>query len=177
MIFGDGAAAVVLDRRARREARHPLDAPPLRRASTPRSSGSKPRRADLRPRLTQEMLEGAKPRIFPHMEGNYVFKHAVTRFPEVIREALAANGYSVEGPRPADPPSSESSHQPDGRDGARAPRGAGVQQHRALRQHDGLLDSAGALRGDREGRVEAGALVCLAAFGAGFTWASALIRW
>jgi 3-oxoacyl-[acyl-carrier-protein] synthase III len=28
-----------------------------------------------------------------------------------------------------------------------------------------------------QGRVQVGALVCLAAFGAGFTWASALIRW
>ena len=28
-----------------------------------------------------------------------------------------------------------------------------------------------------DGRMHAGDLVCLAAFGAGFTWASALIRW
>src|SRR5256885_621074 len=48
-----------------------------------------------RPRLSPDMLEGAKPRIFPHMDGKYVFKHAVTRFPEVILEALSAHGYSV----------------------------------------------------------------------------------
>ena len=30
---------------------------------------------------------------------------------------------------------------------------------------------------EEQGRVKPGALVCLAAFGAGFTWASALIRW
>jgi 3-oxoacyl-[acyl-carrier-protein] synthase-3 len=28
-----------------------------------------------------------------------------------------------------------------------------------------------------EGRIKPGNLVCLAAFGSGFTWASALIRW
>ena len=28
-----------------------------------------------------------------------------------------------------------------------------------------------------QGRIHEGDLVCLAAFGAGFTWASALIRW
>jgi 3-oxoacyl-[acyl-carrier-protein] synthase-3 len=28
-----------------------------------------------------------------------------------------------------------------------------------------------------QGRIKAGDLVCLAAFGSGFTWASALIRW
>ena len=27
------------------------------------------------------------------------------------------------------------------------------------------------------GKVRSGTLVCLAAFGAGFTWASALVRW
>jgi 3-oxoacyl-[acyl-carrier-protein] synthase-3 len=29
----------------------------------------------------------------------------------------------------------------------------------------------------KAGRIERGDLVCLAAFGAGFTWASALMRW
>src|SRR5207249_8587495 len=29
----------------------------------------------------------------------------------------------------------------------------------------------------QEGRVRPGALVCLAAFGAGFTWGAALMRW
>ena len=28
-----------------------------------------------------------------------------------------------------------------------------------------------------EGKIKTGDLVCLAAFGSGFTWASALIRW
>jgi 3-oxoacyl-[acyl-carrier-protein] synthase-3 len=28
-----------------------------------------------------------------------------------------------------------------------------------------------------EGRVKPGSLICLAAFGAGFTWGSALVRW
>ena len=28
-----------------------------------------------------------------------------------------------------------------------------------------------------EGRIKDGSLVCLAAFGSGFTWASSLIRW
>ena len=34
-----------------------------------------------RPRLTFEMLIGERLSIFPRMEGKYVFKHAVTRFP------------------------------------------------------------------------------------------------
>ena len=41
------------------------------------------------------MLDGPGSRLWPRMEGRYVFKHAVTRFPEVIHEALEANGYTV----------------------------------------------------------------------------------
>src|SRR5207237_234109 len=48
-----------------------------------------------RPRVTAEMLSGPGSRLWPRMEGRYVFKHAVTRFPEVIQEALATNGYTV----------------------------------------------------------------------------------
>jgi len=29
----------------------------------------------------------------------------------------------------------------------------------------------------RDGRVQPGMLICLAAFGAGFTWGAALVRW
>src|SRR5207249_4550153 len=47
----------------------------------------------VRPRITEDMLDQPGSRLWPRMEGRYVFKHAVTRFPEVIREALAHNGY------------------------------------------------------------------------------------
>ena len=47
------------------------------------------------PRLSEEMLDDPGSRLWPRMEGRYVFKHAVTRFPEVVQEALAANGYTT----------------------------------------------------------------------------------
>ena len=47
-----------------------------------------------RQRLTEAMItEG---RIFPKMRGREVFRQAVSRFPEVIREALDANGLTVD---------------------------------------------------------------------------------
>jgi 3-oxoacyl-[acyl-carrier-protein] synthase-3 len=45
------------------------------------------------PRLSHEMLTAG--RHWPRMNGRYVFTHAVRRFPEVIRESLAANGMSI----------------------------------------------------------------------------------
>jgi 3-oxoacyl-[acyl-carrier-protein] synthase-3 len=47
------------------------------------------------PRVSEEMLDDPASRLWPRMEGRYVFKHAVTRFPEVVQEALAANGYTT----------------------------------------------------------------------------------
>ena len=38
----------------------------------------------MQPRVTAEMLSGPGSRLWPRMEGRYVFKHAVTRLPEVI---------------------------------------------------------------------------------------------
>jgi 3-oxoacyl-[acyl-carrier-protein] synthase-3 len=48
----------------------------------------------LVPRLTHEMMEDG--RIFPHMEGRFVFKHAVTRMPEVLLETLGAASLKIE---------------------------------------------------------------------------------
>ncbi|HYG68196.1 MAG TPA: 3-oxoacyl-ACP synthase, partial [Anaeromyxobacteraceae bacterium] len=42
------------------------------------------------PRVTKEMIDSAA--VFPHMEGQKVFKHAIVKMPEVVREALAKNG-------------------------------------------------------------------------------------
>jgi 3-oxoacyl-[acyl-carrier-protein] synthase III len=44
------------------------------------------------PRLKPEMLAGDHPAIFPRMDGKYVFKHAVTRFPEAKRWRAEVSG-------------------------------------------------------------------------------------
>ena len=47
------------------------------------------------PRLKPEDLDGDDPSVYPRMQGKFVFKHAVTRFPEVIRESLEFNGLTI----------------------------------------------------------------------------------
>ncbi len=130
-----------------------------------------------RPRITPDMLSGPGSRLWPRMEGRYVFKHAVVRFPAVIREALATNGYE-----PADLD-------------LLIPHQANLRISQLVQMELGLPDEKVFNNIERYGnttagsvpialheavlarRVRAGSLVCLAAFGAGFTWASALIRW
>jgi 3-oxoacyl-[acyl-carrier-protein] synthase-3 len=129
------------------------------------------------PRLSEELLDFPGSRLWPRMEGRYVFKHAVTRFTEVIREALDAHGYT-----PADldlliP------HQANLRISQLVALGFELPEEKVFNniQRYGNTTAASipiALHEAIEaGRVHPGSLVCLAAFGAGFTWAAALVRW
>lgn len=130
-----------------------------------------------RPRLTEAIISGAEARLFPKMEGRYVFRHAVTRFPEVIREALDANGLT-----PADI-SLFIPHQANLRISQMVALGLELAEDRVFNNIERYGNTtAGSIplalyEAIEAGRVHAGDLVCLAAFGAGFTWASTLIRW
>lgn len=119
----------------------------------------------------------AKAQNFPKMDGPAVFKRAAVKFPEVILEALSQNNL-----RPSDL-SLLIPHQ------ANLRIAQFVQQKLQLRddqvhnniQKFGNTTAASvpiALAEAWElGKIKEGNLVCLAAFGSGFTWASALIRW
>jgi 3-oxoacyl-[acyl-carrier-protein] synthase-3 len=129
------------------------------------------------PRVTEEMLEDPGSRLWPRMEGRYVFKHAVTRFPEVVQEALAANGYQTSDLDVFIP------HQANLRISEFVAGVLELPPEKVFNniQRYGNTTAASiplALYEAREaGLVKPGALVCLGAFGAGFTWAAALMRW
>ncbi|MCH8554677.1 MAG: ketoacyl-ACP synthase III [Schleiferiaceae bacterium] len=131
-------------------------------------------------RWVPEILEANDPEdisYYPYMNGNFVFKHAVVRFEEVIREALDKNGYQASDIDLLVP------HQ------ANLRISQYIQKKMRLRDEQvinnimkyGNTTAASvpiALNEAWEtGRIKPGDLVCLAAFGSGFTWASALIRW
>ncbi|MFM8348304.1 MAG: beta-ketoacyl-ACP synthase III [Bacteroidota bacterium] len=111
------------------------------------------------------------------MNGNQVFKHAVVRFMEVIHEALAANGVTKDDINLLIP------HQ------ANLRISQYIQEKMALRDdqvynnimHYGNTTAASIPIAMSEawekGKIKRNDLICLAAFGSGFTWASALIRW
>jgi len=115
--------------------------------------------------------------LFPYMDGPAVFKKAVVKFPEVIMEALRTNGIQPTDLTLLVP------HQ------ANLRISQFVQQTLKLRddqvynniQKYGNTTAASVpialCEAFEEGRLKNGDLVCLAAFGSGFTWASALLRW
>ena len=130
-----------------------------------------------RPRLPEEMISGPEGRIFPKMVGRYVFRHAVHRFPEVIREALDANGLAPSDISLLIP------HQANLRISQMVAMGLELSEEQVFNNIDRYGNTtAGSIpialyEALQAERIREGGLLCLAAFGAGFTWASALIRW
>ena len=114
---------------------------------------------------------------YPTMDGPAVFKKAVVKFPEVINEALTQNNLTTADLKLLIP------HQ------ANLRISQFVQQRLKLRDDQvfnniekyGNTTAASipiALSEAWEaGKIQKGDLVCVAAFGSGFTWASALMRW
>lgn len=125
--------------------------------------------------ITKELIE--KEDVYPNMDGQTVFKKAVVKFPEVIMEALNANNL-----QPSDI-SMLVPHQ------ANLRISQFVQQKLKLRDeqvHNNIQKYGNTTAASipialceawEHGKIKEGDLVCLAAFGSGFTWGSALIRW
>lgn len=114
---------------------------------------------------------------FPYMNGSYVFKHAVTRFPQVIGEALEKNGYSASDIDMLIP------HQANLRISQFVQKKLQLSDDQVFNNIMKYGNTTAAsipialTEAVQKGKVSEGDLVCLAAFGSGFTWASALIRW
>jgi len=125
--------------------------------------------------LTTEQLESGA--TLPYMDGPAVFKKAIVKFPEVIREALAANNLSEKDIDLLIP------HQANLRISQYVQKLLGLSDNQVFNniQKYGNTTAASVpialCEAWEAGKINTGDLVCLAAFGSGFTWASALIRW
>ena len=174
VIFGDGAGAVVLT---------PSENPERGILSTHLHADGEfaEELAVIDPgstkkeRLTHEMIDEGT--VYPYMNGNQVFKHAVTRFPEVIEEALNKNGYKASDVDMLIP------HQANLRITSYIQQKMGLPAEKVMSNIHKYGNTTAASvpialsEAVQEGRIKDGDLVCMAAFGSGFTWASALIRW
>jgi len=127
------------------------------------------------PRISKEMLDAG--RQYPQMNGRQVFKHAVTRFPEVVQVALQANQLNLADVALVIP------HQANQRiTEAIAQRlelplekvYSNIHRYGNTTAASIPLAMADALEEDK---FRKGDYLILAAFGSGFTWASAAIRW
>ncbi len=123
-----------------------------------------------------EILENVD-NIYPYMEGKLVFKNAVTRMPEVLMEALQKNNLTIDDIDLLLP------HQANLRISQMVQRILKLPDDRVYNniQKYGNTTSATIpiMMSElwEQGKMGAGKLHALVAFGSGFTWASALIRW
>ena len=112
-----------------------------------------------------------------HMQGNAVFKHAVTRFPEVIQEALTANGLTADDLDLLVPHQANQRITDYIRQKMALPEAKVVSNIARYGNTTGASIPIALSEAWAEGRIKAGNVICLAAFGSGFTWGSALLRW
>lgn len=174
VIFGDGAGAAVVE--ATEEPDRGLLAVELHAdgrhatklwAENPGSRNS--------PRLTPAMIEAGT--IYPKMEGSTVFKHAVVRMPEAARSVLGKAGVTPEALKLFIP------HQANLRISEAVQKSLGLRDEQVFNniQRYGNTTAASIpialAEGVGERGIGRGDLVCLAAFGAGFTWGAAVLRW
>lgn len=114
---------------------------------------------------------------YPYMNGQFVFKHAVVRFSEVINEGLKANNLEISDIDLLVP------HQAN-------LRIAQFIQHKLKLSDDQVFNNIqkygnttaasipiALTEAWEKGKVKEGDHIVLAAFGSGFTWASAIIKW
>lgn len=127
------------------------------------------------PRVQPAMIESGA--VYPRMEGQRVFKNAVVRMPEVLREALDKNGLAAKDLKLLVP------HQANLRISQMVQRALELSDDQVFNDIEKYGNTTAAsipiaLAEAVEARgIRRGDLVGLCAFGAGFTWASALVRW
>ncbi|MDI9878532.1 beta-ketoacyl-ACP synthase III [Flectobacillus longus] len=175
VIFGDGAGAAVVQ--ATTDPSHRILSTHLHADGTYAEDLYVKDPGSSRPKRFYDDLFDDKNTGEVIMNGNMVFKHAVVRFPEVIKEALAQNSLSPEDIDLLVP------HQANLRISEYVRQQMGLPEEKVMNniQKYGNTTAASipiALSEAWEmGKVKDGNLICLAAFGSGFTWGSALIRW
>ena len=174
VIFGDGAGAIVLG---------PTDDPKQGILFT--EAGADGRYAEelwveapnsrLMPRLTREMMD--ERRHFPRMNGREVFKHAVRKIPESVMNGLKTAGLSLSDIDLMIP------HQANLRISEAVQKTLQLPDDKVfnnIQRYGNTTAASIPIAIDecvRSGRLQRGHLLAAAAFGAGFTWGSALIRY
>ncbi|OGT96692.1 MAG: 3-oxoacyl-ACP synthase [Gemmatimonadetes bacterium RIFCSPLOWO2_02_FULL_71_11] len=174
VLFGDGAGAVILG---------PTDDPGRGVLSTHiYADGSQ---ADLlwcdlggaahSPRMAPEYLEQGLQ--WPIMQGREVFRSATTRMPEAVKHALEVNGLTLEDIKVLIP------HQANLRISEMVQKQLGLRDDQVFNniQKYGNTTAATIPMALHEclvaGKIGRGDLVMFAAFGSGFTWGSAAVKW
>lgn len=114
---------------------------------------------------------------YPYMNGQFVFKHAITRFSEVIMEGLDANNLTPKDINMFIP------HQANLRISQFVQRKFKLLDDQVFNNIQKYGNTTAAsipialTEAWEEGKIREGDVVVLAAFGSGFTWGSVILKW
>jgi len=128
-----------------------------------------------KPFVSREMIDEGL--TMPHMEGREVFKHAVTRMPEALLEVLEIAGHTLDEVDMVIP------HQANLRIAQAVAKHLDLAEDRMyvnIQRYGNTTAASVPLALHEcvsEGRIQRGDLVGFTAFGSGFTWGGALVRW
>lgn len=179
VIFGDGAGAVILSATNEENSGDILSCNlhsegKYAEELCTKFPGSKFGWSD-RMRLEPENVTEAE--IYPHMNGNFVFKNAVTRFPETMLEALDAAGKTLEDLDLFIP------HQANLRIAQFVQQKFGLPDEKIFNNIQNYGNTTAASipialsEAIEQNKIKRGDLVLLSAFGSGFTWGSVLFNY
>ncbi len=177
VIFGDGAGAAILTREEdltkgilsthiHSEGKHALEL-----ATEAPGMGT---------RWVTDIIKENDPEDFsyrPYMNGQFVFKHAIKRFSEVINEGLQKNNLEVSDIDMLIP------HQANLRISQFIQKRFGLSDDQVYNNIQKYGNTTAASipialsEAHEQGKVKEGDTVVLAAFGSGFTWGSVIIKW
>jgi len=177
VIFGDGAGAAILTREEdltkgilsthiHSEGKHALEL-----ATEAPGMGT---------RWVTDIIKDNDPEDFsyrPYMNGQFVFKHAIKRFSEVINEGLQKNNLQVSDIDMLIP------HQANLRISQFIQKKFGLSDDQVYNNIQKYGNTTAASipialsEAHEQGKVKEGDTVVLAAFGSGFTWGSVIIKW
>jgi 3-oxoacyl-[acyl-carrier-protein] synthase-3 len=127
------------------------------------------------PRMSHEHLDAGLH--FPVMHGKEVFKHASSKMPDAVKLALQANGLTTADIKVLIP------HQANLRISEMVQRRLGLRDDQVYNNIQRYGNTtAGSIpialhECIQSGKISRGDLVMFAAFGSGFTWGSAAVRW
>jgi 3-oxoacyl-[acyl-carrier-protein] synthase-3 len=177
VIFGDGAGAVVLE--ANEDESDPAGLIEVRLHAEGKYAKrlwiEAPGSGFTPVRINQELIE--QRRHFPHMEGRFVFKHAVTRMPEVLLETLGAASLKL------DDVDLFLFHQANLRINEYVMGQLEIPPEKCLNniQRYGNCSAASIpmllAEAVEAGMLAPGQVVSMTSFGSGFSWSSAVLRW
>lgn len=175
VLFGDGAGAVILEPNEKNDGRGILS---THLFSDGRHISDlwmeKPSCKD-NPVVTVDFIN--KKKFFPKMDGRIVFKTAVEKMPEAVRTALKHNSMTIDDVDFLIP------HQANDRISLMVASALKIPVEKVVRNIDRFGNTTSASipialdETVKSGKIKEGDIVVLTAFGSGYTWASAVIRW